>query len=32
MTSERYYCLVASTSPDKIIIVADSTVEECVVV
>ena len=35
MTSERYYCLVASPSPDKIIIVGggtDSTVEECVVV
>ena len=32
MTSERYYCLVASSSPDNIIIVADSTVEECVVV
>ena len=33
MTSERYYCLVASPSPDKIIIVGQlDTVEECVVV
>ena len=32
MTSGRSHCLVASSSPDKIIIVADSTVEECVVV
>ena len=36
MTSGRYYCLVASTSPDKIIIVggigAPDCVEECVVV
>ena len=32
MTSTRSSCLVASSSPDNIIIVADSTVEECVVV
>ena len=36
MTSRRYYCVVASTSPDKIIIVggvgARDCVEECVVV
>ena len=32
MTSGRSRCLVASSSPDNIIIVADSTVEECVVV
>ncbi|CAI8055780.1 hypothetical protein GBAR_LOCUS30417 [Geodia barretti] len=40
MTSDRGWCLVASTSPDKIIIVGgyelfgtlDRTVEECVVV
>ena len=32
ITSGRSRCLVASPSPDKIIIVADSTVEECVVV
>ena len=32
MTSERYDCLVASPSPDKIIIVGGDIVEECVVV
>ena len=32
MNSRESRCLVASPSPDKIIIVADSTVEECVVV
>ena len=32
MISEQYYCLVASSSPDKIIVVGLDTVEECVVV
>ena len=32
MISEQYYCLVASSSPDKIIIVGGVIVEECVVV
>ena len=31
MTSGRGWCLVASTSPDKIIIVGGDSVEECVV-